>query len=146
MHSKTSIREQLKVVCIDATHGLNPYGIKLITIIIKDENEEGFPIAHCFSNREDFVVLKLFFTLLEKEVGNIPSECVMTDDAIQYYTAWTAVFEYPQQVLKQISTSSGHNTDHSIQPATLLCWWHVKKSIAKNVLLKVPDKQGRDLR
>ena len=105
-----------------------------------------------FSHREDTEVLKLFFSLLKAEVGNIPSECIMTDDAIQYHTAWAEVFETPQQSTQnndhllnqsnqpsssQQQNNSTFNTSKSRDLKRLLCWWHVLKSINKNVYSKL---------
>lgn len=45
---------------MDARHGLNPYGFKLITIMVKDENHQ---------------------------VGKLKSNWFMSDDAPQYYDA-----------------------------------------------------------
>ncbi len=54
-----------KVVCIDSTHGTNGYDFKLISIVVVDEFGEGFPVAWCFSNREDKILLMNFFQPLK---------------------------------------------------------------------------------
>lgn len=86
------------------------------------------PIGHCFSNKETFEVLVLFFKLFKKEVGNIQCVFVMTDDAPQYYKAWVDVFCKGSSVI----------------PIKLLCWWHVHKSISKNVNLKINDSKDKE--
>ena len=40
-------------VCIDLTYGTNRYGFILITLLVIDEYDEGFPAAFCLYNKED---------------------------------------------------------------------------------------------
>ncbi|GFV16592.1 c2H2-type domain-containing protein [Trichonephila clavipes] len=47
-----------EIVCVDSTHGTNSYNFKLITVLVVDDFDEGFPVAWCISNREDFTVLR----------------------------------------------------------------------------------------
>lgn len=46
-------------ICIDGTHGTNPYDIHLFTLLTVDEFGSGCPIAFCFSNRADEIMLRL---------------------------------------------------------------------------------------
>lgn len=84
-----------KMVCLDSTHGTNQYGFNLITVMVIDDFGEGIPVAFLISNREDEVVLQAFFASL---VARLPRDVrfaashVMTDDAGQYYSAWSTVF------------------------------------------------------
>ena len=55
-----------KVVCLDATHGTNGYDFKLISVLVVDEFGEGFPVACCFSNREDKTLLLNFLKHLKQ--------------------------------------------------------------------------------
>ena len=50
-----------KGVCCDATHGTTAYDFKLTTLLVVDEFGEGFPVAWCLSNHEDFTHLCVFF-------------------------------------------------------------------------------------
>uniref|UniRef100_A0A2S2NX01 ZSWIM1/3 RNaseH-like domain-containing protein n=1 Tax=Schizaphis graminum TaxID=13262 RepID=A0A2S2NX01_SCHGA len=45
-------------ICIDGTHGLNSYNFQLYTIVVIDEYGNGYPVAFCFSNKSDIIVLK----------------------------------------------------------------------------------------
>ena len=109
-----------RVVCVDATHGTNMYSFQLITILVIDEFGEGFPAGWCLSNKEDHILLTNFFRHIRTNSGNITPNWFMSDDADQYYTAWTAVF--------------------GNQPQKLLCTWHVDRAWRK-ALTKIKDKQ-----
>ncbi|GFT80353.1 c2H2-type domain-containing protein [Nephila pilipes] len=50
-----------QIICVDSTHGTNCYDFKLITVLVVDDFGEGFPVAWCISNREDFTILRKFF-------------------------------------------------------------------------------------
>ena len=52
-----------KIVCVDVTHGTNSYNFLLIAVLVMDEFGEGFPVAWCYSNREDSVILNNFFSI-----------------------------------------------------------------------------------
>lgn len=41
------------VICMDATHGTNPYDFKLVTVLVIDEYHCGFPVEFFLSNREE---------------------------------------------------------------------------------------------
>ena len=41
-------------ICIDTTHGTTGYDFLLTSVVVIDEYGEGFPIAWCLSNNEDF--------------------------------------------------------------------------------------------
>ena len=79
-----------KVVCMDATHGTNENNFQLITVLVIDEFGEGVPAAWLISNREDQAVLIEFLKAVKKRTGDIIAKYIMTDDAQQYFTAWTA--------------------------------------------------------
>ena len=49
-----------KGICTDATHGTTGYDFKLISYLVVDDLDEGFPVAWCISNREDYGALKVF--------------------------------------------------------------------------------------
>ena len=43
-----------KGICTDATHGTTGYDFKLISYLVVDDLDEGFPVACCISNRGDY--------------------------------------------------------------------------------------------
>ena len=79
------------IVCTDATHGINYYDFNLIIILVIYEYTEGIPVAWLLSNKENSVVLKLFFEIVKKNLGNISPKIFMSDNAPQYYTSWIQV-------------------------------------------------------
>ena len=108
------------VVCVDATHGTNTYDFQLITILVMDEFGEGFPAGWCISNKEDHILLSNFYRHVRQHTGSILPMWFMSDDAEQYYTAWTSIF--------------------GGQPKKLLCTWHVDRAWRK-ALTKISNKQ-----
>ena len=81
-----------KIVCIDSTHGTNSNSFTLVTVLVVDEFGEGYPVAWCLSNREDFFVLEQFFKAIKRRIGSITPMWFMSDDAEQFFNAWRSVF------------------------------------------------------
>ena len=104
-----------KIVCIDSTHGTNGYDFFLISIVVVDEYGEGYPVAWCLSNRQDEPLLNNFFVAVRERVGKCVPKILMSDDAEQFYTAWTVVF--------------------GPGPKKLLCTWHVDRAWRTNLSL-----------
>ena len=102
-----------QIVCIDDTHGTNGYNFTLITVMVVNEFGEGFPVAWCISNRQDRIVMEVFFQSVKDNVGDIIPKWIMTDDAEQFFTAWIKVF--------------GQG------PNKLLCAWHVDRAWRTNL-------------
>ena len=109
-----------KIVCVDATHGTNGYNFLLITVLVMDEFGEGFPVAWCYSNREDSVILNNFFQHIKNKVGNVHPEWFMSDDASQYYKCWSQVFKR--------------------QPKRLLCICHVDRAW-RNAISRINEQE-----
>ena len=82
------------IILIDSTHRTTGYDFQLITIVVVDELGEGYPIAWCLSNREDQIVL----------TGTISPSWFMSDDADQFYGAWTLAL-----VHRSFSASQANN-------------------------------------
>lgn len=116
LKNKTSV-----VMCMDATHETNGYGFYLITLLTKDKHGEGLPLAHMFSTHEDLTSLKYFLKSIRQECGKILCNCFMTDDAPQYFQAWSSVMVDKDDV----------------SPSKLLCAWHVTRSFERNILSKL---------
>ncbi|XP_068087050.1 uncharacterized protein [Anabrus simplex] len=122
----TSAQESLlkqfgnKKICIDSTHGTNQYDFQLTSLLVVDEYGEGIPVAFLLSNRVDTNTLTHFFNVLKSKVGSITCEVFMSDDAPEFYNAWTNVMERPEH--------------------RLLCIWHVDRNWRKQ-LKKVQGDQ-----
>lgn len=108
-----------KGVCIDATHGTTGYDFPLTTVMVMDEQGEGFPIAWCLSNHEDFTHMCIFFGFLKQNCGKLSPRWVMSDLANQFYNAWVGIM--------------GGN------PLRLVCTWHVDKAWQEELRSKVHD-------
>lgn len=59
------------VICIDSTHGTNAYDFYLTTLLVLDEYEEGIQVGWMISNREDTLMLMLFFNAIKERGGDI---------------------------------------------------------------------------
>ena len=70
----------------------NMYDFNLITLLVVDEFGEGIPVAWAISNREDVTLLVQFLSSIKKRTGTINPNWFMSDDAQQYYNAWSGVF------------------------------------------------------
>ena len=108
------------VVCCDATHGTNVYGFYLVTLMIIDDFGEGVPVAWAICNHEDTCTLKVFFQSMKEKSGSIKPAVFMSDDANQYWNAWSDTF-------------GGEGTKK------LFCAWHVDRSWRKALREHVPD-------
>ncbi|KAB0804500.1 hypothetical protein PPYR_01470 [Photinus pyralis] len=108
-------------ICLDGTHGLNPYDFQLHTLLVLDDLREGFPCAFLFSNRSDVEILVLFFSCIkEKMKRQIKPRVFMSDMEKTFYNAWIRV----------------------MKPADfrIYCTWHVDRSWRKN-LNKIHSKE-----
>ena len=112
----------LSVVCVDSTHGTNIYHFLLTTVMILDNNRQGFPVAFLFSTRETECVLKLFFRAIRSQVGIISVNSFMSDMAPQSYNAW-----------RHVMGDSVHR---------LFCSWHVAKALKENTQ-RIADSEMR---
>ncbi len=110
-----------RIVCVDATHGTNSYDFLLLMVLVVDELGEGFPIAWCYSNKEDSTAITIFFQHLRDRVGNIEPEWFMSDDASQYCSGWCTVF--------------------GGSPKKLLCSWHLDRAWRNAVSRHINNKQ-----
>lgn len=121
------LREFTKIICIDGTHGTNMRNYELTIILVKDENNVGFPVSFLISNRLDQKIQNIFFRSLRERLGE-PIQCdfIMTDDDAKYFNAWC------QEIV----------TDE--KPRRLLCTWHVIKNWniqGRNKLKKIENKK-----
>ncbi|XP_035225897.1 uncharacterized protein LOC118198347 isoform X4 [Stegodyphus dumicola] len=95
-------------ICIDSTHGLKNYNFELVTLLVIDEFEEGFPVVFCFTSSVNFETMSFFLKIVHSEVGDINCKIFMSDDAPVFYNAWESVF--------------------GAAMCRLLCAWHVDRA------------------
>ena len=108
-----------KGVCIDATHGTTGYDFLLTSLVVLDEFGEGFPVAWCLSNHEDFTHMCVFFEMVKQNCGVLSPHWIMSDLASQFFNAWIAIM-------------GGH-------PKWLFCTWHVDRAWQEELRVKVKD-------
>ena len=97
-----------KIVCMDSTHQTNQYQFPLTTLLVPDEFNKGYPVAHLISNHTDELTLRSFLQEIKNRCGkDIKVNVVMTDDDNADWNAFFNVFG-----------ESRH----------LLCKWHIKKA------------------
>lgn len=57
---KKKLKDFRHIICTDGTHGTNNKNWNLITVLIKDECNMGFPVAFLLSNRLDQKIQEIF--------------------------------------------------------------------------------------
>ena len=98
-----------KIVCLDSTHGTNQYKFKLITLVVQDEFDRGYPVGHLISTGEGVRNLYYFFDAIKQRCGDdLYVNALMTDDDNAEWSAFSEVF--------------GENVHH------LLCIWHIHRT------------------
>lgn len=110
-------------ICIDSTHGTNPYDFQLTTILVIDDFGAGFPVGFCVSNTTNTRQMEIFFKAIVEKTRTFTPEVFMSDDASAYFNAWRTIMGEPKK--------------------QLLCTWHVVKNW-KQALLKIKNQQKRD--
>ncbi len=53
-----------KIICIDSTHHITQYKFQLVTLLVVDENGNGFPAAWFVAPSESKKYMDLFFSAL----------------------------------------------------------------------------------
>lgn len=106
------LREFSKIICIDGTHGTNRMNWELTMVLVKDNNNMGFPVAFLLTNRLDQTIQEVFFRALKSKLGDeaINVNYIMSDDDPKYFNAWTRVMTAEEK------------------PQRLLCTWHIIKN------------------
>ncbi|KAJ8911929.1 hypothetical protein NQ315_016270 [Exocentrus adspersus] len=110
------------IIAIDGTHGLNGYDLDLVTLLVIDEFNQGFPVAFLFSNRKDTFIYTFFFDCIRDNVGIIQCKTFMSDMEGAFYIGWEKIMGPAQH--------------------TLFCSWHVDRAWQCN-LSKIANKEKR---
>jgi hypothetical protein len=79
------------IICTDSTHGTNKYDFHFTTILVIDENRQGFPVAFLYSTRIDEMTFIAFYSSIKRLVGNLTPKVFMSDMLNSYYNAWVKV-------------------------------------------------------
>ncbi|KAJ8940697.1 hypothetical protein NQ317_003820 [Molorchus minor] len=95
------------IIMIDSTHGTNPYKIQLTTLMVVDEDYEGFPVAFVWSITQTEAIYQTFFFCIREKLPELKPRIFISDDCNTFYNAFVKVYKY--------------------LPNKILCDWHVKK-------------------
>ena len=102
------IKHSKKIVCIDSTHETNQYEFPLVTLVVADELNKGYPVGFFISNHADELSLRPFLEEIKKRcTEDLKINTVMTDDDNREWNAFTNVFG---------------SVEHH-----LLCKWHITR-------------------
>ena len=87
------IKRLSKIICIDATDVTNQYGFPLITLVVPDDFNKGYPVVHLISNRSSEEVLNPFLEAIKEKCDrNFEINALMTDDVNSGWNAVKKVF------------------------------------------------------
>ncbi|XP_068211964.1 uncharacterized protein [Palaemon carinicauda] len=100
-------------LCIDTTYFNGRHSFYLLSLIIRDGNGTGIPVAHFISNCRTEEVIRYFFYSIKERCPNLSFQGVMTDADFSGWEAFLAIFGYV----------SVH----------VVCQWHIKRSWKKKV-------------
>ena len=81
-----------KVIYVDTTYANNPTDHKLITLIVPDSGQQGYPVAHLIANRIDEHLLYYFVKAIKERCEGFQPSVVMTDEDNTGYGVFQAVF------------------------------------------------------
>lgn len=74
-----------KILIVDDTHGVSQYeNMRLLNIMICDQNNKGWPVGHLITNSMTSVSVGLFFKAIKTRIESYGQcfniNCVITDD------------------------------------------------------------------
>ena len=103
------IKHSNKIVCIDSTHETNQYEFPLVTLVVADEFNKGYPVGFFISNHAEELSLRPFLEEIKKRCPeDLKINTVMTDDDNSGWNAFSSVFG---------------SVEHH-----LLCKWHITRA------------------
>ena len=86
-------------VSIDSTFNMSRHRLRLVTIILLSQKEQGFPVATMLTNREALPTVACFFKAIRRVVKNVNYTFLMSDDSQVYHKAFTRVFGKVNHIL-----------------------------------------------
>ncbi|XP_034250809.1 uncharacterized protein LOC117651133 [Thrips palmi] len=112
------------IFIVDATHDMDQYSCQLLNVMGVDELNRGYPLAHCISSKMDEHTLKYFFEAIKAKIPDLNVNCVITDDDPALINSMNCGFN---ELLRHI-----------------LCDWHFKRTMQKELHKKVKDSELED--
>lgn len=119
------LQEASTILIVDETHNTNQYGFKLLTCLVADSNNSGWPVAHLITSRSDAATLKYFFYSLQEKCPELMINCVITDD--------------DDALINSINFGLNKNVRH------ILCKWHLDKIWKSRIKELAPKEVTEDL-
>uniref|UniRef100_A0A8D8TG13 MULE transposase domain-containing protein n=2 Tax=Cacopsylla melanoneura TaxID=428564 RepID=A0A8D8TG13_9HEMI len=119
-----------KILIVDDTHSVTQYkNMRLLNVLISDENNKGWPVAHLVSNSMTSDIVHIFFKALkmkiEEEGDSLQINCIITDD--------------DPALINGIEKAMQATIPH------ILCQWHLDKNFKKNLRSKCNESQFEEI-
>ncbi|XP_066140804.1 uncharacterized protein [Euwallacea fornicatus] len=109
-------------VCVDRTHNLNNSQLELVTVMVIDGKNQGFPCAFLATNKIEKRIVSLLFSELKKWAGVNLTKIFMSDVDPVFYDSW---MEMVKPAEKQVFSP-----------------WHVDKSWRENLeKIELPERR-----
>lgn len=107
-----------KILIVDDTHNITQYeNTRLLNVLVVDEHNFGWPVAHLISNSMTGSVIAYFATALKHVAKQADSEfkinCLITDD--------------------DPAIINGFESGFASKIRHILCQWHLDKTLQKNI-------------
>jgi len=71
------------------------YKFVLQTLMVLDDENEGFPVAFASSYRQDSVLIDVFLSTVKERVGTLSPHTLVTDMVDSYYNSWMKIMTPP---------------------------------------------------
>ena len=119
------IKHSKKIVCIDSTHETNQCEFPLITLVVADEFNKGYPVGFFISNHADELSLIPFLEEIKKRCPeDLKINTVITDDDSSGWNAFSNVFGSVEQ--------------------HLLCKWHITRAWRRKLSKLAPKTEVKN--
>ena len=119
------IKHSNKIVCIDSTQETYPYEFPLVTLVVADDFNKGYPVGFFISNHADKPSLRPFLEEIKKRCPeDLKKNTVMADDDNSGWNAFTNVFG---------------SVEHH-----LLCKWHITRAWRRKLSKLAPKTEVKN--
>ncbi|KAG0440300.1 hypothetical protein HPB47_016344 [Ixodes persulcatus] len=120
--------------------GTTGYDFLLTTLLVVDEFGFGVPCAYLLTNRAGTIMMKIFFEAGREAVGVISAKVFMSDDASEFYNAWSAVMSPAE---RQLLCTLHVDKNWKLKIRKLVEGQELMASVYKavRVLLECPDQE-----
>ncbi|XP_034241085.1 uncharacterized protein LOC117645185 [Thrips palmi] len=102
-----------KAMLVDDTHGTTQYDLKLLTVMVPDQNNRCWPVAHLITSHMDKNTLQYFFKAMKEKNPDADINVVVTDD--------------DPALINAAELGFGKTLRH------ILCVWHLHQTFQRNI-------------